>query len=116
MVVASRGGTRGIVHLSGSERVRVTSPVTHVAEAIRKAEILLEALDFIRAFRHRVVVIKLGGSVLEVEETLDATLQDVVFMETVGLRPVLVHGGGKAITEACAKAGIQTQFVRGRRY
>jgi len=87
-----------------------------VAEAIRKAEILLEALDFIRAFRHRVVVIKLGGSVLEVAETLDATLQDVVFMETVGLRPILVHGGGKAITEACAKAGIQTQFVRGRRY
>jgi acetylglutamate kinase len=91
-------------------------PTTPVAEAIRKAEILLEALDFIRAFRHRVVVIKLGGSVLEVEETLDATLQDVVFMETVGLRPVLVHGGGKAITEACAKAGIQSQFVRGRRY
>jgi len=91
-------------------------PTTPVAEAIRKAENLLEALDFIRAFRHRVVVIKLGGSVLEVEETLDATLQDVVFMETVGLRPVLVHGGGKAITEACAKAGIQSQFVRGRRY
>src|SRR5215207_10014437 len=94
----------------------LSSHPSPVAEAIRKAEILLEALDFIRAFRHRVVVIKLGGSVLEVEETLDATLQDVVFMETVGLRPVLVHGGGKAITEACAKAGIQSQFVRGRRY
>lgn len=87
-----------------------------VAEAIRKAEILLEALDFIRAFRHRVVVIKLGGSVLEVADTLDDTLQDVVFMETVGLRPILVHGGGKAITEACARAGLQTTFVRGRRY
>jgi acetylglutamate kinase len=91
-------------------------PIEPVAEAIRKAEILLEALDFIREFRHRVVVIKLGGSVLEVDETLDATLQDVVFMETVGLRPILIHGGGKAITEACARAGLQTQFVRGRRY
>src|SRR5215207_9722754 len=94
----------------------LSSHPSPVAEAIRKAEILLEALDFIRAFRHRVVVIKLGGSVLEVEETLDATLQDVVFMETVGLHPVLVHGGGKAITDACAKAGLKTQFVRGRRY
>lgn len=94
----------------------LSAPTSPVEAAIRKAEILLEAADFIRAFRHRVVVIKLGGSVLEVEETLDATLQDVVFMETVGLHPVLVHGGGKAITEACAKAGLQTQFVRGRRY
>jgi acetylglutamate kinase len=86
-----------------------------IAEAQRKAEALLEALSYIRAFRHRTVVIKLGGSVLEEEDALEATLQDVVCMETVGLRPVLVHGGGKAITQAMAKSGIEARFVRGRR-
>src|SRR5438445_844082 len=85
-------------------------------DAIRKAEVLIEALSYIRTFRDRLTVIKLGGSAMEDADTLRATLQDVVFMETVGLRPILVHGGGKAITEACARAGLQTQFVRGRRY
>jgi acetylglutamate kinase len=53
---------------------------------------------------------------LEDSATLDATLEDLVFMETVGLRPILIHGGGKAITEASAKAGLKTQFVQGRRF
>jgi len=74
-----------------------------VAEAIRKAEILLEALDFIRAFRHRVVVIKLGGSVLEVAETLDATLQDVVFT-TVPSGRTVYHRVGKGDTLASIAA------------
>ena len=63
-------------------------------EAIRKAEVLIEALSYIRNFRDRLTVIKLGGSAMEDADTLRATLQDVVFMETVGLRPVLIHGGG----------------------
>src|SRR6266852_4603754 len=62
--------------------------------AIRKAETLIEALSYIRNFRDRLTVIKLGGSAMEDPEALRATLQDVVFMETVGMRPVLVHGGG----------------------
>src|SRR5262249_35861466 len=56
------------------------------------------------------------GSAMEDADTLRATLQDVVFMETVGMRPVLVHGGGKAIDRAMAAAGLQPRKVQGRRY
>lgn len=87
-----------------------------VEHAIRKAETLIEALGYIRKFRHRMVVIKLGGSVMEHEEPLKDILEDVVFMETVGLQPILVHGGGKAISDAMKQSGIQPRFVQGRRY
>jgi acetylglutamate kinase len=85
-------------------------------EAIRKADVLIEALGFIRQFHGRYFVIKLGGSVMEDPETLRALLVDVVFMQTVGMRPVVVHGGGKAITVAMEKAGLTARFVQGRRY
>jgi acetylglutamate kinase len=84
--------------------------------AIRKAEVLIEALNYIRSFRDRITVIKLGGSAMEEREALRATLQDVVFMETVGMRPVLVHGGGKAIDRAMQQAGLTPRKVQGRRY
>jgi acetylglutamate kinase len=84
--------------------------------AIRKAEVLIEALSYIRNFRDKLTVIKLGGSAMEDPEALRATLQDVVFMETVGMRPVLVHGGGKPIDRAMAAAGLVTRKVQGRRY
>ena len=87
-----------------------------VEDAIRKADVLIEALGYIRQFRHRMVVIKIGGSVMENSRTLDAMLQDIVFMETVGLRPVLVHGGGRAISRAMRNEGIEPRFVQGRRY
>src|SRR5882762_4955674 len=80
--------------------------------AIRKAEALID----IRQFHARVIVIKLGGSAMEEPEALKATLQDVVFMATVGLRPVLVHGGGKPIDRAMAAAGLKPRKVLGRRY
>src|SRR5438445_11601568 len=83
--------------------------------AIRKAETLIEALQYIRTFRDRLTVIKLGGSAMEDPGALRATLQDVVFMATVGMRPVLVHGGGKAIDRAMAAAGLQPKKVQGRR-
>ncbi len=84
--------------------------------AIRKAEVLIEALSYIRNFRNRTIVIKLGGSAMEDADALRATLEDVVFMEAVGLRPVLVHGGGKAIDRAMADAGLEPRKVQGRRY
>ncbi|WP_145361571.1 acetylglutamate kinase [Alienimonas californiensis] len=84
--------------------------------AIRDAETLLSAGEWIRAFRGRYVVVKLGGSALENEEAVDCLLADVRFMETVGLKPVLVHGGGKAISAAMAEAGLESKFVAGRRY
>ncbi len=85
-------------------------------EAIRKADVLIEALGFIRQFHGKYFVIKLGGSVMEGTETLRALLVNVVFMQTVGMRPVIVHGGGKAITVAMEKAGLEARFVQGRRY
>jgi acetylglutamate kinase len=85
-------------------------------DAIRKADVLIEALGYIRTFRDRLTVIKLGGSVMEEAEALRATLQDVVFMATVGMPAVLVHGGGKAIDQAMAAAGLVPRKVQGRRY
>ena len=84
--------------------------------AIRKADVLIEALSYIRTFRDKVTVIKLGGSAMEDRDALRATLQDVVFMATVGLRPVLVHGGGKSIDRAMASAGLSPRKIQGRRY
>ena len=85
-------------------------------DAIRKAEALIEACGYIRTFRDRLTVIKLGGSAMEDPSALEATLQDVVFMETAGMRPVLVHGGGKAIDRAMAASGLEPRKIQGRRY
>lgn len=85
-------------------------------EAIRKARVLIEALSWIQRFRGRYVVIKLGGSTLDDVAAVNSLLVDVVFMATVGMRPVIVHGGGKAISSAMTAAGIAPRFVAGRRY
>ncbi|MEN9555140.1 MAG: Acetylglutamate kinase [Planctomycetota bacterium] len=85
-------------------------------EAIRKARVLIEALSWIQRFRGRYVVIKLGGSTLDDVAAVNSLLVDVVFMATVGMRPVIVHGGGKAISSAMNAAGIAPRFVAGRRY
>ena len=85
-------------------------------EAIQKADVLIEALQWIRQFRGKITVIKLGGSVMEQERAMVHLLLDVVFMETVGMWPVIVHGGGAAISRAMADAGLQPRFVQGRRY
>src|SRR5437016_6986372 len=85
-------------------------------DAIRKADVLIEALSYIRTFRDRLTVIKLGGSAMEDRDILQATLQDVVFMETVGMRPILVHGGGKPIDRAMTAAGLKPRKIQGRRY
>ncbi|QDT96755.1 acetylglutamate kinase [Gimesia aquarii] len=85
-------------------------------DAVRKAAVLIEALSWIRRFRGRYVVIKLGGSALEEEAAVKSFLTDVIFMRTVGMHPILVHGGGKAISQAMNSAGIESRFVHGRRY
>jgi acetylglutamate kinase len=85
-------------------------------EAILKADVLIEALTWIRRFRGKITVIKLGGSVMEDDHAMTHLLLDVVFMETVAMRPVVVHGGGAAISRAMADAGLQPRFVHGRRY
>ncbi len=85
-------------------------------QAIAKAQTLIEALGYIQRFLDKIVVVKFGGSVMDDEEAMTNILTDVVFMNTVGMRPVIVHGGGKAINEAMAKRGLEVQFVQGRRY
>lgn len=81
-----------------------------------KADVLIEALQWIREFRGKVTVIKLGGSVMEDADSLRHLLLDIIFMETVGMRPVVVHGGGAAISRAMAAAGLEARFIQGRRY
>lgn len=85
-------------------------------DAIKKADTLIEALGWIRQFRDKVTVIKLGGSVLEDPDALRHVLLDVHFMVTVGMRVVIIHGGGARISRAMESAGIEPRFVQGRRY
>ena len=85
-------------------------------DAIFKADILIEALTWIRQFRGKITVVKLGGSVMEDPRAMIHLLLDIIFMETVGMRPVLVHGGGAAISRAMTEAGLEPRFVQGRRY
>jgi acetylglutamate kinase len=87
-----------------------------VEDALSKVKVLVEALEWIRKFRDRYVVVKLGGSALDEPDSVRRCLADVVFMEAVGMRPILIHGGGKSISRGMADAGIEPRFVQGRRY
>jgi acetylglutamate kinase len=87
-----------------------------VQDAIEKADLLIEAMGWIRQFRDKITVIKLGGSVMEDPEALRHLLIDIVFMETVGMRPIVVHGGGAAISRAMEEARIEPRFIQGRRF
>jgi acetylglutamate kinase len=84
--------------------------------AIHKTTALVEALSYIQRFQNKVVVVKVGGSIMDDEMALSNLLTDIVFMNYVGIQPVLVHGGGKAINDAMHKAGLEPQMVMGRRY
>jgi acetylglutamate kinase len=85
-----------------------------IDERIRRAEVLIEALPYIRRFSGQIVVIKLGGSAISAAAT-DAVLQDVVLLRFVGIRPVLVHGGGFEISAWQERVGIEPRFVNGLR-
>ncbi|MFC1781928.1 acetylglutamate kinase [Planctomycetota bacterium] len=85
-------------------------------KAIQKAAALIEAMEYIRAFRGRIVVVKLGGSILDDTALQKKLLTDIAFMATVGMRPIIVHGGGKAITKAMNQTGLEPVWVQGRRY
>lgn len=85
-------------------------------EAINKAAALVEAHQYIRRFVGRTVVVKIGGSIMDDPAALKKLVLDICFMRAVGMRPILVHGGGKNITAAMEQAGLEAQFVQGRRY
>jgi acetylglutamate kinase len=82
---------------------------------IDKADVLIEALPFIQRFSGKVLVIKYGGHAMENEELKGSFAQDVALLKCVGMRPVIVHGGGPVIDAAVREAGITPQFVRGLR-
>lgn len=84
--------------------------------AIPKAAALIEALGYIQRFSGKIVVVKFGGSLMDDEKAIGSILTDLVFMSTVGIRPVVIHGGGKEISNAIESAGLEVKFVQGRRY
>ena len=86
-----------------------------IEKAVKKSQILIEALPYIKSFQDKIVVIKLGGSAQEDDDVLKRIFTDIDFMHTVGMKPVVVHGGGKSITRAMAESGIETEFVHGQR-
>lgn len=83
--------------------------------AMAKAAVLTEALPYIIDFRDSIVLVKIGGSVMEIEENLDSIIADVTFMRSVGMKVVIVHGGGKAISKALRTSGHEPQFIGGLR-
>ena len=84
-------------------------------DASIRAETLIEALPYIQKFRGQTFVIKYGGSAMEDEDAVERLLRDVVFLEAVGINPVLVHGGGKAISARMREEGLSARFVQGLR-
>jgi len=86
-------------------------------ELSAKAEVLMEALPYLQRFHGGVVVIKYGGSFMDSPNPAGRlnVARDVAFLAVAGMRPVVVHGGGKAITAALAKAGVAAKFVQGMR-
>lgn len=84
-------------------------------EYIQKAEILIQAFPYIRQWYGSTIVVKYGGSTRSGAEELKTTLQDIVLMKFVGMRPLVVHGGGKDITRLTEKMGIRSKFVDGLR-
>ena len=86
-----------------------------IEELVEKADILIEALPYIKRFRGKEILIKYGGAAMLDPEVRENVLHDLVFMNYVGIRPILIHGGGTAITENLKKAGVQSNFVNGLR-
>ena len=81
----------------------------------RTAEVLIEALPYIRRFYDRRIVIKYGGAAMEDETLIQSVIQDIVLMKYVGIRPIIVHGGGPRITAWMDKIGKVPEFVQGLR-
>lgn len=87
----------------------------NMEKIITKASVLIEALPYIQSLQGKRVVIKYGGSVIAQEKYCESVLRDIVFMRTVGMHPILIHGGGTAISERMKKEGITPRFHHGMR-
>lgn len=91
-----------------------------IAEAMdipheQRARTLIEALPYLQGFRGKTFLIKYGGAAMEEPALVEGVLRDIVFLEAVGINPVVVHGGGKAITRAMEASGIEATFIDGLR-
>src|SRR5882672_11057654 len=86
-------------------------------DLISKAATLLEALPYIQKFNGETFVVKYGGSFMDSPDPAvrNGVARDLVFLEAVGINPVVVHGGGKAITKAMEAAGLKANFIQGQR-
>jgi acetylglutamate kinase len=86
-------------------------------DLISKADVLLEALPYLQRFRHQTFVVKYGGSFMDSPDPAvrNGVVRDIVFLEAAGINPVVVHGGGKAITRAMETAGLKAVFIQGQR-
>lgn len=82
---------------------------------VEKANVLIEALPYIQRFHGKTIVVKYGGSAMADEELQKSVIRDVALLKLVGFRPVIVHGGGKAITRWINKIGLETRFINGLR-
>ena len=81
----------------------------------RRAGVLVETLPYITRFAGRVVVVKFGGNAMESDELADQFAQDIVLMHSVGIKPVVVHGGGPQIGNLVERLGLSTEFKDGQR-
>ena len=84
-------------------------------EVTTKAETLIEALPYIQKFNRKIIVVKYGGSVMTDPELQKNVIKDVTLLKLVGFKPIIVHGGGKAISKWAGKVGIESKFVNGLR-
>ncbi len=92
-----------------------TRRVEQLEQEILKADILIEALPYMQSYRDKTILIKFGGSAMDRPELVKSLMRDIVVMEAMGLNPVVVHGGGKAISKAMTEAGLEARFVNGLR-
>ena len=84
-------------------------------EAIKKSRVLIEALPYIKNFFEKVIVIKYGGAAVDEKGIEKGILEDIMFMNYAGMRPILVHGGGPLISRMMKKEGVEPKFINGRR-
>lgn len=84
--------------------------------ATEKASVLTEALPYLQRFRGKTFLIKMGGSAMDNPDLVREVMRDIVFLEVSGIKPVIVHGGGKAISAAMKEAGLEAKFIGGFRF
>lgn len=86
-----------------------------MTSAAEKASVLIKALPYLQRFRGKTFLIKMGGSAMDNPDLVREVMRDIVFLEVAGIKPVIVHGGGKAISAAMKKSGLEAKFVGGLR-